>query len=235
MRIWDINPGYLNRHSLLGEHRELHGIESIIFNKKKGYSNHPETIRWVGYGWALERRHKQLACEMALRGYTDRSPVNTGSNLDIWPRKYIDEPGRQYQLLREKYKDKEEGRIPLPRTAQQLWSQHKYSILARDLNLYREIGRDAARGQCDFAELASLLVDTLRIPPKAGGIRNALQHMWGYVSDSKDQNQVDINNGSLKELLLEIQKRAKEQKEQYLISSTALSDLMVWLPNAEPG
>ena len=53
MRIWDINPGYLNRQSLLGEHRELHGIVSIILNIKKGYSKHPETIRWVGYGWSL--------------------------------------------------------------------------------------------------------------------------------------------------------------------------------------
>jgi len=34
MRIWDIHPGYLNRQSLLGEHRELHGIFSIITNKK---------------------------------------------------------------------------------------------------------------------------------------------------------------------------------------------------------
>jgi len=49
MRVWDINPGYLNRQSLLGEHRELHGIISIIVNKKKGYANHPETVRWVGY------------------------------------------------------------------------------------------------------------------------------------------------------------------------------------------
>jgi len=26
MRIWDIDPGFLNAQSLLGEHRELHGI-----------------------------------------------------------------------------------------------------------------------------------------------------------------------------------------------------------------
>ena len=50
MRIWDINPGYLNRQSLLGEHRELHGIVSIIRDNKKGYSRHPETLRWVWVG-----------------------------------------------------------------------------------------------------------------------------------------------------------------------------------------
>ena len=69
MRIWDIHPGYLNRQSLLGEHRELHAIVSIIGNKKKGYSRHPETVRWVGYGWALGQRHRLLSAEMALRGF----------------------------------------------------------------------------------------------------------------------------------------------------------------------
>ena len=232
MRIWDINPGYLNRHSLLGEHRELHGISSIILNNKKGYSQHPETIRWVGYGWALEMRHKQLACEMALREFTDRSPINMRSNKGVWPSQYIDEPSRQYQLLKEKYKDKEKGRIPLPLNPQQIWSQHKYSVLARDQNLYRGIGRDVAHGKCGFSELASLLTEILRIPPNEGGIRNALQHMWGYVSHNKYQKQSDLNNWSLKELLTETQKRAKKQNEQYLMASTALSDLMVWLLNA---
>ena len=34
MRIWDVPAGYLNRQSLLGEHRELHGIYSILTNGK---------------------------------------------------------------------------------------------------------------------------------------------------------------------------------------------------------
>ena len=68
MRIWDLNPGYLNRQSLLGEHRELHGIVSILVNKKKGYAKHPETLRWVKHGWALTMRHNLLAAEMSLRG-----------------------------------------------------------------------------------------------------------------------------------------------------------------------
>jgi len=92
MRIWDINPGYLNRQSLLGEHRELHGIVSIITQKKKGYSKHPETLRWSGYGWALKQRHRLLATEMALRGYVDRSPVLTRSRNGQWPVVYIDAP-----------------------------------------------------------------------------------------------------------------------------------------------
>jgi len=63
MRIWDLSPGYLNRDSLLGEHRELHGLYSILVNGKQGYSRHPETLRWAeavgGLGW----RHRELALE----------------------------------------------------------------------------------------------------------------------------------------------------------------------------
>src|SRR5512140_704871 len=124
MRVWDIDPGYLNRQSLLGEHRELHGIVSIIVNGKKGYSHHPETIRWVGHGWALRQRHKQLASEMALRGLVDKTPVTLRSGKGIWPEYFIDEPARQFQLLKHKYAHREMGRIPLPTNEQQLWSQH---------------------------------------------------------------------------------------------------------------
>ena len=35
MCVWDVHPGYLNRQSLLGEHRELHGIASILSQDKK--------------------------------------------------------------------------------------------------------------------------------------------------------------------------------------------------------
>ena len=66
MRIWDIDAGYLNRQSLLGEHRELHAIVSIIVNDKRGYSHHPETLRWIGRGWALAQRHRrEIQLELA--------------------------------------------------------------------------------------------------------------------------------------------------------------------------
>lgn len=38
MRIWDVSPSFLNNNSLLGEHKELHGIFNIITKNKKGYS-----------------------------------------------------------------------------------------------------------------------------------------------------------------------------------------------------
>ena len=111
MRIWDIHPGYLNRQSLLGEHRELHGLLSILTNGKKGYSRHPETLRWVGRERALARRHILLVREMVLRGFTDRTPVELCGGEDRWPETYVDSPDRQFALLADKYAGREQGRI----------------------------------------------------------------------------------------------------------------------------
>jgi len=232
MRIWDLHPGYLNRQSLLGEHRELHGIVSIIVNNKKGYSRHPETLRWVDFGWALNKRHQLLAAEMKLRGYNDKSPVQIQDNNGVWPDTFIDEPDVQIRLLREKYRGKEPGRIPLPQNAQQMWRQHKYAVMARDVSLYKKIGADVARMRPmdDFSNLARLLVETLRIPPSQGGLKNALQHMWGYVSHSYEESRGPVNSWPLATLLGRIQDRAFRHRQPYLMESVALSELGVWIP-----
>lgn len=229
MRIWDIHPGYLNRQSLLGEHRELHGLVSIIVNGKKGYSHHPETIRWVGKGWAIKQRHRELVCEMKLRGHVDKSPVKTRSNKGAWPSNYIDKPHIQFKLLKEKYKEKEKGRIPLPNNEQELWSHHKYSVLARDQSKYKEIGRIVSGRKISFEKLALELVEILRVPPSEGGIRNAAQHMWGYVSGVNSKAYEDIETWSLRKLLMLTQEHARKINEPYLTKSTALSELMAWL------
>lgn len=230
MRIWDVHPGYLNRQSLLGEHRELHGLVSILVAGKKGYSRHPETLRWVGYGWALKQRHRALVCEMNLRGYNDRSPVRTRSQKGKWPPVFIDEPHVQFELLKDKYKNREMGRIPLPRNAQELWSHHKYSVLARDPKTYKEIGRGVSGKTTGFEQLAKELTRILRIAPGEGGIRNALQHMWGYVAGVSNENcRGSVDSWSLKQLLRYTQENVKRSNEPYLDKSTALSELMMWL------
>jgi len=73
MRIWDISPSLLCRQHLLGEHRELHAVWSVITKRKKGYSKHPETMRWVGKLKALYGRHNKLVREMKKRGYAHKS------------------------------------------------------------------------------------------------------------------------------------------------------------------
>ncbi|KAF0192853.1 MAG: hypothetical protein FD165_623 [Gammaproteobacteria bacterium] len=231
MRIWDIDPGYLNRQSLLGEHRELHGIVAIVTKNKQGYARHPETLRWAGYGWALRQRHRLLAAEMALRGYTDKSPVRTRSNHGAWPQTYVDVPGRQFDILHGKYRTIEQGRIALPRNAQQLWAQHKYSVLARDTGAYRQLGRrlSARTSDRELERIARELTELLRTPPDPGGLRNALQHMWGYVADYYDGNVSNIDAWSSARLLREIRRLAMQEGVGYLTSSTALGELGVWV------
>jgi len=230
MRIWDISPGYLNRQSLLGEHRELHGIVSIIRDNKKGYSKHPETLRWLGYGWALKQRHKLLATEMNLRGYVDRSPVLLRSKPEVWPENYIDSPANQIMLLRKKYKTLEYGRIPLPRNAQQLWAQHKYSVMARDISAYKELGKwvTSKSGSKELSDVALEVTMLLRKPPEPRLIENTLLHMWGYVSKCASTSGKELGSLSMKALLSKIQQLSLANNVKYLTESTSLSELDAW-------
>jgi hypothetical protein len=76
MRIWDIEPSWLCRAHLLGEHRELHAVWTILTEGKQGYSRHPEVLRWRGKLAALYARHEGLVAEMSRRGYRHQSPLD---------------------------------------------------------------------------------------------------------------------------------------------------------------
>jgi hypothetical protein len=103
MRIWDVDPALLCRSHLLGEHRELHGLWNILVHDKRGYSQHPETKRWVGKQSALFRRHEQLVAEMLKRGYTHASPLDAAlANGSATQDVFIDPPDRQLEILRAK-------------------------------------------------------------------------------------------------------------------------------------
>ncbi len=103
MRIWDIEPRFLCRNHLLGEHRELHALWTVITQNKTGYAHHPETLRWKGKLKALFIRHSELAEEMKKRGYVHRSPLDanraTGAQVQT---AYIDDPLKQRAILKAK-------------------------------------------------------------------------------------------------------------------------------------
>lgn len=256
MRIWDLPAGYLNRGSLLGEHRELHGLLSILVEGKRGYARHPETVRWVGCESGLARRHSLLREEMRQRGYVDRTPIEEGADEPVWPEGFIDPPARQFELLAAKYEGKEGGRIPLPRNATELWAQHKYSVLARDPEIYREIGRrlasdrlapvpegegregDVARGEAPkgravkgegMAELARELVGLLRRRPPAGPLRNAIEHMWGHVEKAASPEEREEAERNPAARLAVVQRVTRRTGEPYLQASTALTELAVYV------
>ena len=233
MRVWDLPAGYLNRQGLLGEHRELHGIYSIIRENKTGYANHPETLRWVRTLSGLGMRHRQLAAEMALRGYVDRTPIRVAMPRLKWPDAFVTEPADQIALLRGKYVGKETGRIPLPRSSQELWAHHKYSVMARSPDAYRTIGRAVAhmRRRDELSILATDLVWILRDPPNQGRLINALEHMWGHVRGRATSDDLAAARTSAGELLARTQQLALRLRETFLLSSTALSELAVFTEN----
>lgn len=103
MRIWDIEPEKLCRNHLLGEHRELHAIWSVITKGKRGYSRHPETLRWVGKLKALYLRHEKLVREIKKRGYCHKSSLN--KRLAPGSKKqnvFVDSRRRQLEILKHK-------------------------------------------------------------------------------------------------------------------------------------
>lgn len=103
MRVWDLPPRLLCRQHLLGEHRELHAIWSVLTQHKKGYSRHPETLRWRGKLKALYRRHDRQVDEMTRRGYRHHSPLDRRlASGDARQRAFVDPVSRQKLLLKGK-------------------------------------------------------------------------------------------------------------------------------------
>jgi len=225
MRVWDISPGYLNRQSLLGEHNEIHVMLSVITNDLKGFSKHPETRRWIGHLAALRVRHNLVVAEMLFRGYTHQTPVEMFGKT-VWPTRFLDPPSVQFSILRNKYTGKEKGRIALPRTTKELWTQHKFSVLARDPSRYRSLDGFVAEtiAKRHFADLAYELVQILRRPPSEGRLLRALQHMLEYLPNFQDLSP----SSDPAHLLLTIQESALAHRIEPLLMSTALSELGAW-------
>ena len=103
MRIWDLPPETLCNKHLLGEHAESHAIWSVLTRNLKGYSRHPEVLRWNGTLKALNRRHQDIAAEMERRGFVHKSPLDarlaSGSGTQD---RYIDSEDEQKKLLKRK-------------------------------------------------------------------------------------------------------------------------------------
>lgn len=140
-------------------------------------------------------------------------------------------PLLQYDLLKSKYQHRPLGRIPLARNAQQLWAQHKYSVMARDPATCRAIGRRVARMRdyFDCTALAEDLTLILRETPTSGRLGNALEHMWGHVSDEATDDDRRAVKISTADLLCKTVQLAARLPEPYLMASTALSDFAVFI------
>lgn len=221
MNIWDISYGYLGPSALSIAQAEL---QALIQQQAKPAENK----RWHGLGWAQCLRYRELRCELELRGQVIDDLGSGTAQIGVWP-ECFEAPYLQFQRWADTVSAGQQGRIPLPKNAQELWSHHKYSVLARDQKAYKEIGQGLAQQLLSFEELAEMLVNILRIPPQEGGVQNAVQHMWGYVALSASEHGGAFQTWSLAELLHATQAQAKTKNQQYLWHSTALSELMIWL------
>lgn len=103
MRVWDIEPERLCRRHLLAQHNEIHAIWAILTGDRKGYSRHPETLRWRGRTRALYERHRETAEEMTQRGYRHESELDESlASGEAVQTEFVDSPQRQAELLHEK-------------------------------------------------------------------------------------------------------------------------------------
>lgn len=77
--------------------------------------------------------------------------------------------------------------------------------------------------------LTTDLVWILRDTPSEGRLGNALEHMWGHVRDDATPDDLTAARASLSQLLASTQQLARRVGEPFLLSSTALSELAMFV------
>lgn len=237
MRVWDIHPGYLSTRNLLGEHSEIHAVHSIISKKKSGYSKHPETLRWIGNLRFLVLRHNLIVKEMILRRFNHNSPYSPVKSTEgkIYHVLYIDLPEVQFEILRKKYAQKNQrGRIPLPETGSEFWSHHKYSVMGRGYQYYRDIQQfmksqknNSIGQEHDLIQKIQMYMEK-QVTFKA--LNNVIEHLWGYFKNTANlgEKKYFFNLPDPIKKLSCLYKLAEKYQQNYLIHSTIFAD---FLPN----
>ena len=234
MRVWDIHPGYLSRQSLLGQHAEIHALYSVITGGGKGYASHPETLRWEKHTDLLRARHDLTVKEMRLRGFKHTSPMGTPGEGSPEKLKYVDPPGRQLALLKEKYARKDQqGRIPLPQKGSAFWAHYEYSIMGRGL-LYHGEMQQFLRGRKDYPveedhELIQKIFAYMEYQPTDKSWRNLINHLWGcfnYISSAAEREAFGdlikkTPSGAQMDYLYSL---AEKYNQQHLLYSTVFAD-----------
>ncbi|GEK46973.1 hypothetical protein HPA02_12560 [Bisbaumannia pacifica] len=207
VEAWDLSPAYLNRRELLWA--------------------------WHARGTTPGGRAR-LAAELWGRG----ERVALLPSGPVAPEEACLDPQRiaeQLAWLAAARRWRTPGRLPPPLQAQRLWRQHKYSVMARSPRRYRQIGREVAalpRGVLPTA-LALELSEWLLTAPTPGGLRNAVQHLWGYVAEVAPPARGEVDGWTSARLLRETRDRALHSRQPYLLESTALGELAAWLPEEE--
>jgi len=82
--MWKVDPRWMCRKHLLGEHVEMHMFYGTI---KKGISIEGYVVTGLVETWEIKARHDELALEMERRGYNHASPM---LEFEVVPEGYID-------------------------------------------------------------------------------------------------------------------------------------------------
>ncbi len=220
--IFDVDAGFLDDEWLSAQMRLLVGL--VTADEAVRRARVPPG--WQGYQDALALRLDQLIAEMRLRGLATPQGLPRTTESIIWPAEGTRPLADQVAMLAERAREGHVGRIRLPRNDHELWACYKYSVLARNHQSYSRLGQQVAARAVPVDRLWRELVNATRVAPGPGGILNALQHMWGYVS----RYALGLpDGGEMQPMLMEIQRLAAAHNVSYLLNSTALGELMVWL------
>ncbi len=218
--ILSVHPGYFSTPTLKAEHTRL----TVSLQT-------PESRRDAGIPSrsGLLLRRELVRSELRLRADDDFAG-GSGLTIDGWDESMDGSIDRaDIEMLRGKSPN-DDARIPVPGSSQRLWAQHKYSVMARDPALYKELGPRVSGGDSDelFDEVITLCTRLLYQAPDKGRLRNALEHMWGYVSGYDDQS-IDAGTAPLNRLAERIRLLSVDHSVTYLLHSTALCDLDLWV------
>ena len=232
MRVWDLNVGYLSQSSLLGQHAEIHSLFSVLMGGKKGYSSHPETLRWRGHLGELLWRHDLTVREMVLRGLQHRSPLGVVGDLELkgpGPG-FVDPPLEQFRLLEEKYQGTgKSGRIPLPLEARDFWLHHHRSVRVRNPDRCKDLGEALKEGNLEGKEpLISEVLEILSTAPHSGEMRREIRSIQNEIEGSASPEEAEEllagPDWPPTELLKHIYRLALKYEKVDIVNSTLLAD-----------
>ena len=216
-----LSPGYWSLDALLSWHEHA--------TRVRQEADHPARTFLSGH----ELLGRVVTAELELRG------VRTGELAPFAPPATWSWPPIPEGALTTEWSARQSeanGRIPCVERATDLWAQHKYSMMARSPQRGREIGaRLGAQDPTLTCEtLLPELAAMLRTPPREGTLRDAVMHMWGYVSPIARARGVSADFADVPKTVTRIAEIALEDPTSYLANSTALAELDVASAGAKP-
>lgn len=112
---------------------------------------------------------------------------------------------------------------------EKLWREEKYRVMFHSQKHYNQV-RQAMRDQAAHEQVEQLIQEALSLPPTAGSMQNACQHMCGYfrkvATPAEKQHYVALLEANdIPSLLRFLQQLAAHYHVTYLQESTILQDL----------